>query len=91
MSDKVRIHEIAKELGIPSKDVVDKVVAIGIDAKTASSSVSMEEAEKIMNFIMSGAQVESKPKPKLKKKSAPNDSTQEAAPKEQQELSLIHI
>lgn len=78
MSDKVRIHEISKELGIPSKDVVDKVVAMGIDAKTASSSVSMEEAEKIMNFIMSGAQVEAKPKPKLKKKSADAPKSEEA-------------
>ncbi len=55
MSDKVRVHEIAKELGIASKEVVDKAASIGLSVKTASSTVSMEEAEKIMNFIMSGA------------------------------------
>ncbi|HEX5624322.1 MAG TPA: translation initiation factor IF-2 [Sulfuricurvum sp.] len=53
--DKVRVHEIAKELGINSKEVVDKAAAMGLNVKTASSSVSMEEAEKIMNYIMSGA------------------------------------
>ena len=53
MMDKVRVHEIAKELGINSKEVVDKATAMGLNLKTASSTVSMEEAEKIMNYIMS--------------------------------------
>lgn len=55
MMDKVRVHEIAKELGINSKEVVDKASAIGLNVKTASSTVSIEEAELIMNYIMSGA------------------------------------
>lgn len=55
MMDKVRVHEIAKELGINSKEVVDKAAAMGLNVKTASSSVSIEEAEQIMNYIMSGA------------------------------------
>jgi translation initiation factor IF-2 len=68
MSDKVRVHEIAKELGIASKEVVDKAASIGVSAKTASSTVSMAEAEKIMNFIMSGAVPEPvKPKVVVKK------------------------
>jgi translation initiation factor IF-2 len=54
MMDKVRVHEIAKELGINSKEVVDKAAAMGLNVKTASSTVSMEEAEKIMNYIMGG-------------------------------------
>ena len=59
MMDKVRVHEIAKELGINSKEVVDKAAAMGLNVKTASSSVSIEEAEQIMNYIMSGASTES--------------------------------
>ncbi|HEX5330527.1 translation initiation factor IF-2 [Sulfuricurvum sp.] len=58
MMDKVRVHEIAKELGINSKEVVDKAAAMGLNVKTASSSVSIEEAEQIMNYIMSGASTE---------------------------------
>lgn len=78
MSDKVRVHEIAKELGIASKEVVDKAHAMGMPVKTASSSVSMEEAEKIMNFIMSGAPV-SEPEPAIvvKKKSPPAETVPE--------------
>ena len=33
MSDKVRVHEIAKELGIASKEVVDKAATIGVSVK----------------------------------------------------------
>ena len=71
MMDKVRVHEIAKELGINSKEVVDKAAAMGLNVKTASSSVSIEEAEQIMNYIMSGASIES---------SAPKSSPKEEAP-----------
>ena len=59
MMDKVRVHEIAKELGINSKEVVDKAATMWLNVKTASSSVSIEEAEQIMNYIMSGASTES--------------------------------
>ncbi len=71
MMDKVRVHEIAKELGINSKEVVDKATAMGLNLKTASSTVSMEEAEKIMNYIMSGAAVETHaPKTVVKEEAA---------------------
>ena len=56
--EKVRVHEIAKELGITSKEVVKKATDMGLDLKTASSTVSMEEAEKIVNYIMNGAENE---------------------------------
>lgn len=70
MMDKVRVHEIAKELGINSKEVVDKAAAMGLNVKTASSSVSIEEAEQIMNYIMSGASAENTA-PKSSPKTAP--------------------
>ena len=36
------------------KDVIKKASEIGIDAKSAQSTVSMEEADQLMNFIMNG-------------------------------------
>ncbi|MCK9454451.1 MAG: translation initiation factor IF-2 [Sulfurimonas sp.] len=54
MTEKVRVHEIAKELGITSKDVVKKASDMGVDVKSANSSVTMQEAENLMNYIMSG-------------------------------------
>ena len=40
MSDKVRIHEIAKELGIDSREVVQKAKEVGINVASASSILS---------------------------------------------------
>jgi len=54
MIEKVRVHEIAKELGIASKDVVKKASEMGIEIRSAQSSVTMQEAESLMNFIMNG-------------------------------------
>ena len=51
---KVRIHEIADELGIKSKEVVEKARELGLDVKTASSGVSPEDAQNIVNFVMTG-------------------------------------
>ena len=87
MSDKVKVSEIATELGIKSKEVVDKATEMGIEVKAANSSVSMEEAEKIMNFIMNPTSfTPPKPKPVIKKapKKEPEPVAEEASePKEE--------
>jgi len=54
MTDKVSVSEIAKELGIASKDVLEKAKSMGIEVKAAQSKVSMEQAESIANYIMNG-------------------------------------
>ncbi|MEA2098810.1 MAG: translation initiation factor IF-2 [Campylobacterota bacterium] len=54
MIEKVRVHEIAKELGITSKDVLKKASEMGMEVKSAQSTVTMEQAEGLSNFIMNG-------------------------------------
>ena len=44
---KVKIHELAKKLGLDSKKLVDKAISLGIEAKSHLSSISEEEAKKI--------------------------------------------
>ncbi|MBO4816311.1 MAG: translation initiation factor IF-2 [Clostridia bacterium] len=44
---KIKIHEIAKKLGLNSKEVLEKALELGIEVKTHMSSVSEEEAKKI--------------------------------------------
>jgi len=51
---KIRIHEIADELGIKSKEVVEKARDLGLNVKTASSGVSPEDAQNIVNYVMTG-------------------------------------
>ena len=70
--DKVRIHEIASELGLKSKDVLEKAKELGLKVKTPSSGVTFEEAEKLTEYIMSGASAAAetpKEEPKKEKKS----------------------
>ncbi len=78
MIDKVRVHEVALEMGIASKEVINKATEMGIEVKSAQSTVSMEQAEKIMNYIMNGEVAA----PKAEKKPA-KVSKQEEAPKEE--------
>ncbi|MDF1876411.1 translation initiation factor IF-2 [Sulfurimonas sp. SAG-AH-194-L11] len=64
MTDKVSVKEIADELGIASKDVLEKAKNMGIEVKAALSKVSMEDAEKIANYIMNGEDDKATPIPK---------------------------
>jgi len=83
MTDKVSVKEIADELGIASKDVLEKAKSMGIEVKAALSKVSMEQAEEIANYIMNGEEekVATPPKPKTVK--AKDDTPKEEAPKEE--------
>ena len=44
---KIKIHEIAKEIGLTSKEIIEKAKELGIEAKTHMSGVEEQEAEKI--------------------------------------------
>ena len=70
MIEKVRVHEIAKELGIASKDVLEKAKKMGLEVKSAQSVVTMEQAESIANYIMNGDESTKEQKPKVVKKSS---------------------
>ena len=61
--ETVRISELAKELGIPSKEVVEKFSQIGVVNKTHSSSVTMEQVKRLKQFIADGG-VKKTAKPK---------------------------
>jgi len=58
---KKRVHEIAKEQGISSKELLDKLAAAGIAAKAAASSV--EEADALRAIGRNGAAPAAAPKP----------------------------
>ena len=44
---KLKVHEIAKELGVSSKEVIEKAKAIGIEITSHLSSVEDDVANKI--------------------------------------------
>lgn len=61
--ETVRISELAKELGLPSKEVVEKFAAIGVTGKTHSSTVTQEQIKRLKAFIADGG-VKKTAKPK---------------------------
>ncbi len=78
MSNK-RVHQIAKERGLPTKDVLARLKAAGVDVKASSSSVDEEVASRVLANgdqsrsepgSSSGAATKAKPAETSKAKSA---------------------
>ncbi len=71
-SISMRVHELAKELNIASKDMIDKVKAeLGSDLKSHSSEVSPAMYDKIKKLYASGGEAKVKPKAFIVKKAKP--------------------
>ncbi len=74
----MRVHELAKELGVPSKDIIAALEEMGIEGRTASSSVPEEAIPRLRasgGRAVPGAKpkratVEAVPKPKKVRKAA---------------------
>ncbi|KJR98437.1 MAG: translation initiation factor IF-2 [Desulfobulbaceae bacterium BRH_c16a] len=55
---RIRVYELAKETGMSSKALTDKLVEMGFDIKGHSSSVDDETAEKIRNTVLKSVNTE---------------------------------
>jgi translation initiation factor IF-2 len=86
MTEKVRVHEIAKELGIASKDVLEKAKKMGLEVKSAQSVVTMEQAENIANYIINGEPAAEKKVEVVKKETpeAASDTPKEETPSKEE-------
>ena len=47
---KIRIYELAKQLGVANKDLVAKINSIGIEAKSHMAMLTEEEAAKLREY-----------------------------------------
>ena len=47
----IKIHELAKELSLNSRELLDKVNAMGIEAKSHMSGLTDEEAVLVRNAV----------------------------------------
>ncbi len=77
---KVRINDLARELEVKSKSILDALTAVGVtEKKTHSSSIEEDEAEKVRGYLTGGRSSrhahgqEAKPKVDLSKASKPGD------------------
>jgi translation initiation factor IF-2 len=80
---KVRINDLARELEVKSRSILDALTAVGVtEKKTHSSSIEEDEAEKVRGYFNRGARsaaprvapVETKPKFDLSHVSKPGDA-----------------
>ncbi len=62
--ETIRINELAKELNISNKELIDKLAKISITGKTHSSTLTPEQVKRLKDFIASGEQVSKPAKPK---------------------------
>ena len=52
---KMRVHQIAKELGLASKDAVDMLTQLGVDVRNHASTIEDAEAAKLRDLVKNGS------------------------------------
>jgi translation initiation factor IF-2 len=81
--NKVRINDLAREMEVKSKSILDALIAVGVtEKKTHSSSIEEDEAEKVRGYFNRGTRsaaparpaVEAKPAFSLANVSKPGDA-----------------
>ncbi len=83
--DNIRVNELAKELNLSSKEVLDKFAKLSINVKTHSSTVTADQVQRLKNFINAGSKIEIK-KPKafiVKKAKVEHEEEKTETPKEE--------
>src|SRR5271155_834374 len=79
---KVRINDLARELEVKSRPILDALEAIGVTGKTHSSSIEADQAERVRDYFKNGGKssastrpaADAKPKFDLSKVSKPGDA-----------------
>jgi translation initiation factor IF-2 len=67
MSDKVTVAEVAQEAGASSQEIIVKAANLGIELKNVKSTVTFDQAEEIVNYLVTG-KIKDQKKPTLVKK-----------------------
>ena len=91
--ETIRINELAKEMRLTSKEIIEKFSQLGVTNKTHSSTVTMEQVKRLKDFIAAGSVKEVK-KPKafvVKKAKTPEADTPESVDTEKQEITKVEV
>jgi translation initiation factor IF-2 len=78
----MRVHELAKELGLTSKDLLDRLAAMGSSAKQASNALDADTITRIKAALAVPIVADAKPAPRAEapKTEAPKATAAPAAP-----------
>ncbi len=69
MEDKVRVYEVAGESGATSAEVIAKATDLGIALKSPQSTLTYDQAEEIVNYMLTGKNTIKEKKVEVKKTS----------------------
>ena len=75
--DKVKIQEIAAEAGMSNNEMLEKAKVLGYDVKVAQSSISVDQAAALMDYVMTGTIPASAQKKAEKPKASPKAKAEE--------------
>jgi translation initiation factor IF-2 len=64
--DRVKIQEIADEAGASNAVLIEKAKELGYDVKAANSTVTVDEAGVLVDYVINGIKPKSAQKPKMK-------------------------
>ena len=68
---KMRVHQIAKELGLASKDAVDMLTKLGVDVRNHASTIEDADAAKLRVLVKNGSATPPPPAPRAAAAPAP--------------------
>ena len=74
---KIKLHEIAKEIGLTSKEVVEKAKELGMEVKSHLSGVDEEQAKQIKNAFSKNKKEEKKENKIDKEKNSKKEKNKE--------------
>jgi translation initiation factor IF-2 len=93
MSDKVTVAEVAQEAGASSQEIIEKAANLGIELKNVKSTVTFDQAEELVNYLVTG-KIKNQKKPTLVKKDIKvvkkvNDEVTTKKPEEPKKTQII--
>ncbi|HTZ09586.1 MAG TPA: translation initiation factor IF-2 N-terminal domain-containing protein, partial [Acidimicrobiales bacterium] len=85
MPKKIRVYELARELGLENKEALDLCVALGIGVKSHSSSIEDAQADRVRRKadaegLRRAVQPEAAPEPKAPRPPSPPPERESAGP-----------
>ena len=79
---KIRIYELAKQLGVANKELMARMKEIGIEATSHMSMLGEEDADKVTKLYRQNTEKKDVPKQGTPKQDAPKQEAQKPAPKQ---------
>ena len=88
--DSIRVNELAKELNLTNKEVLDKFAQLSINIKSHSCLVTADQKQRLKDFIAAGSKIEvKKPKAFIVKKAKAEPEAEEKQEPQKPEIQEI--